>query len=157
MENINLDEAYEIAMNIINHSFQFTNQLRMKLIKKKLDSSIIEKIIIKLTESGMLNDQYFGKIYAEELIRIKKNSFLLVIKKLQGRGLNSNEAELIAKLAIEEYGGEEVILKEYIKKNKTSLKRILDTKGKEKVYTKIKTQGFYRVNYNEIPDLINNN
>jgi len=78
-------KAKDSAFRLLGRRHHSTSELRIKLIKKKYSKEIIEKVLIELTDKGLLDDQQFAVAYLEERS---------VKKKI---GINKLKAELFKK------------------------------------------------------------
>ncbi len=59
------------AFNLLGRRLHAYNELKLKLLQKKYDKTLIQEVLDQLKEKGFLDDYQFGKQYAEEKIRIK--------------------------------------------------------------------------------------
>src|SRR5512146_1149264 len=73
------------ALDLLGRRLHSYNELKLKLLRKKYDKTMIGEVLDQLKEKGFLDDYQFGKQYAEEKIRLKS------------WGRNKLKAELIKK------------------------------------------------------------
>jgi SOS response regulatory protein OraA/RecX len=116
--------------------------LKMKLLKKGYDPEICRKVIERLEENKFIDDVYNGKNYASELVNNKLYGYNIVVSRLEEKGLKRNEAQITAREAFEASGGEEEVIKRFIKKNSTQIKKLYESGEIEKIKSKLYNKGF---------------
>ena len=149
-EDINIEKPYQNALKILDFSPQTEKVLYLKLLKKGYSKEIIKKVIDKLKEENLLNDKYYAKIYANNLVQNKQLGIKKILLKLNLKGINKKEAVIISEEVIKNNGGEEEIIKNFIKKNIDFIKRLLEKNQEIKIKKKLYDNGFSVENINKI-------
>ena len=123
-DDLIIEKAYQKALAILDFSPQTEKILEVKLIKKGFSKQIIKKVISKLKDEGLVNDLYYAKIYADSLVRNKALGEQKLLLKLYSKGIDMNNANIIAEEIINNNGGEEEVICRFIKKNILAIKRL---------------------------------
>jgi len=144
------ETVYEAALRILNFSPQFSKNLQLKLLKKKFDKKIIALVIERLVDNNLLNDIENAKNYTNSLFINKLFGINIVVKKLEEKGINKNDAKEIIKEKIQEIGGEAVVIENFIKKNKIVIKNLINKEEIDKIKTKLYNRGFEYKTINDI-------
>lgn len=159
-EDLIIENAYQKALAILDFSPQTEKILEIKLIRKNFSKQIVKKVLNKLKEEGLINDLYYAKIYADSLVKNKSLGEKKLLLKLYIKGIDKNNAGIIAREIINNNGGEEEIIKKFIKKNIQAIKRLLDANKIDYIKQKLVNNGFSIQNANkivkELPDIISN-
>lgn len=124
--------ATNLAMNYVSSKLITTKQLKDYLKGKGYKAQVVEKVIDKFNEYGVLNDENF----ATSFVSIKQNSLSkrAIEQKLMQKGVSKE----ISKSCLEEFDDTEVAIKtaekfmktkEYTEENITKLLRHLSYKG----------------------------
>ena len=157
-DDLIIEKAYQKALAILDFSPQTEKILEVKLIKKGFSKQIIKNVINKLKEEGLINDLYYAKIYADGLVKNKALGEKKLLLKLYSKGIDKNNAIIIAGEIINNNGGEEEIIYKFIKKNIQAIKRLLDANKIEYIKQKLVNNGFSIQNVikkvKELPDII---
>ena len=140
-----MQQAYKKALYLLDYAPQTEKTLSIKLYKKGYSNSVIDKVVNKLKENNLMNDIVYAEIYAANLAKIKLMGIRKIILKLKSKGINENQAFIIAKKAISANGGEEEIIKKYIKKNLLLINRLLEKNQIDKIKLKLYNNGFTRL------------
>jgi regulatory protein len=154
-EDLKIEKPYQNALRILDYSPQTEKQLFLKLLKKGYTKQIINKVINKLKEENLLNDKYYAKIYANNLVQNKHIGLKKILLKLNLKGIDKDDAVFIAEEVIKNNGGEEEIIKRFLKKNKISIKRLLGKNQEEKIKQKLYNNGFSFQVISRVTDNIN--
>ncbi len=141
-EDLKIEKIYQHALKILNFAPQTEQMLSIKLIKKGYSKNIIEEVIKKLKDENLINDVYYAKIYAESLVKNKYLGSNKLYLKLITKGINKDDANIIAKEATKNNGGEEKIIIKYIKKKSSTIKKLLEKNQTEKIKQKLYNNGF---------------
>ena len=124
--------ATNLAMNYVSSKIITTKQLRDYLRRKEYAPNVVNKVVDKFKEYGVLNDEYF----ANNFVSLKQNNLSkrAIEQKLMQKGVNKD----IAKNCLEEFDDTLVAFKtaekfmktkEYTEENITKLMRHLSYKG----------------------------
>ncbi|HSD64915.1 MAG TPA: regulatory protein RecX [Ignavibacteriaceae bacterium] len=76
------------AFNLLGRRLHSCKELRMKLLRNKYDSTLVDSVLEYLKEKNLLNDYEFGKQYAGEKIRTKAWGRNKIISELFKKGLS---------------------------------------------------------------------
>ncbi|MGB9696063.1 MAG: regulatory protein RecX [Ignavibacteria bacterium] len=145
-------KAQKIVYKFLSYSNYTTNEIVQKLRKKKIKSSVIEKIIDNIVKQGLVNDYEYVKSYIESRKLNKPIGTKLLRLKLKNKGINS---ETINTQIGELYPPEvekvvaEKVLDRYIKMLKEKDAR----KKREKCFRHLLSKGF---DYDLIIDVLRN-
>ena len=153
-EDLKFEKPYQNALKILDFAPQTERVLFFKLLKKGYSKDIIKKVINKLKEENLLNDRYYAKIYVNNLIQNKYLGIKKLLLKLNQKGIDKEEAIVISEEAVKNNGGEEEIIKNFIKKNIKMIKRLLEMNKEEKIKQKLYNNGFSFQNINKSIDNI---
>jgi regulatory protein len=73
------------------------NELRSKLLRKSLDSDIVEQIISDLIRKDYINDERFARLLIIDEVVLKSNGPLLIKNKLRSKGVQQEIFEPLIK------------------------------------------------------------
>lgn len=155
-DDLKIEKPYQQALKILDFSPQTEKGIFLKLLKKGYPKQVVKKVIYKLKDENLLNDKYYAKIYANNLIQNKHIGKKKLLLKLNLKGINNEDAMVIAGEVMENNGGEEKIIKDFIKKNLNTFKRLLEAKKEEKIKQKLYNNGFSVQNINKTVDNLHN-
>ena len=138
VEERTLEQAKNKAYQILNSAMQSEAQLRDKLIRRGFEENIIDKVIEKLKEYKMLNDEELARSIVRDRKNIKKYGKKRIINELKMKKIDKD----IISSAIEELEDDEeydnaVILAE-------RKYRIINDTDSRKVYQKLSRYLVYR-------------
>lgn len=83
------DKFYNSALRFLSYRPRSEKEVRDKLKTKKVEPSIIEKIISKLKDKKFINDEEFAKGWIESRQRFKPRSLRLIKIELKQKGIGS--------------------------------------------------------------------
>lgn len=83
--------AWECAVRYLSRGLKTEMQVRKKLEEHEADPDVIEQVIDRLTEYGLLDDREYAKLYAEQLYR--NYGRWAVARKLREKGIAASIAE----------------------------------------------------------------
>lgn len=87
-------EIYYTAISYLNKKMRTLKEVR-DYLKGLFSSDYIEDVLSKLIEQNLLNDEYYAKIYVDEVIRLKDNGPYKIIDDLAKVGIyNVNDMVL---------------------------------------------------------------
>ena len=90
--------CYEYAMDILARYPKTEKELRIKMYQHGYDSEMVQKTLQKLKTENFLNDELFAESYLHSEVVKKGKPLLLVMQKLELKGI---EKSLLQKLAKE--------------------------------------------------------
>lgn len=85
-------DAYEKALNLLSFRAHSAKELYMKL-KMKFPSSAARDAVDRCEAAGLIDDEKFAELLAEELYRRKHYAPIRIISELENRGVDKNTAE----------------------------------------------------------------
>lgn len=135
---------YDKALKFLERGLKTTKEIKQKLNKIKCDTTIIEKIIVKLNIYNYLNDKYVAERFIEHLI--KQNKSLKIIKsKLIVKGIDKHTIEelISSNENLNDLDNQiEVILKLISKKEKKLLRYENRLEKQRYLYQNLSMNGF---------------
>ena len=138
------------AFDFIGRRLHSYNELRLKLLKKKYDKTLVVEVVDELKEKGILDDFEFGKQYVEEKIRIKSWGKNKLKAELFKKGVNATVIDKI--IGEEDLSPFENALTLAEKKLKTLLKRNYEKRElASKLFTYLYSKGY---EYDTIKEVI---
>lgn len=84
-------DAYLVAMRLLNYRMRTERELSQRLQKKTFDTKTIKRVIAKLIEIGMIDDSRFAEAFVAGKVALKPIGKRELQRKLRERGV-SNEA-----------------------------------------------------------------
>ena len=87
-ENGALDISMSKAMHYLAARPRSEKELRDRLMKHKIEDSIIQKTVERLRARGLLNDQVFTRYWIDQRVTFKPRSSLLLEMELRGKGID---------------------------------------------------------------------
>ncbi len=140
------------AFDYLGRRLHSYNELKLKLLRKKYEVSMIEEVLDQLKEKKMIDDYEFGKIYFEEKIRTKSWGKNKIKSELYKKGIEREIVDEIMNLEKEvSYIDKAMQLAEKklrILSNRNYNKRELSTK----LYSFLSSRGY---DYDTINEVIN--
>jgi regulatory protein len=134
-------DAFLFALNLLGRRPYFSFELEKKLSEKGFDSEEISKVIKKLTNSLLLNDEERFKA----LIEYYQNSKKFGLERIKFELLKKGVQREILDEMLDRYYSKEVserIKDELILKKKEELKDEEKYKAKQKIYAYLRRRGF---------------
>lgn len=139
------------AYNLLGRRLHSCKELKLKLLRNKYESALVDEVLNYLLDKKLLNDYEFGKQYVDEKIRTKSWGKTKIKSELFKKGLSS---QIIDELLNEEdlnYNDNALLLAE--KKLKILSKRDYDNRQlSSKLYSFLTSRGY---DYDTITDVIN--
>ena|SRR5471030_1582926 len=91
---MNIEEKAKSLLKIRPHH---SKELERKLLMRRFNREQITGLIEQFNADGFLNDEQFGQLYLDELLRTKTFGFYGLKAKLMSRGIDGNDAERLLK------------------------------------------------------------
>jgi regulatory protein len=82
------EKFYNSSLRFMSYRPRSEKEVRDKLKRKKVDPSIIEKIITKLKGQKFINDEEFAKWWIDSRLRFRPRSINLIKRELLLKGLD---------------------------------------------------------------------
>ncbi len=90
------ESAYEKALRFLEPRPRSTQEVKQQLLKKKFAGEIIESVIARLAEAGLLDDAAFAKYWVDNREQFKPRAARALRFELKRKGLSSsNIAEAV--------------------------------------------------------------
>lgn len=130
------EKFYNIALRFLSYRPRSEKEVRDRLIRKKIDSQIIEKIIAKLKEKKFLNDEEFAKWWIEQRTKVRPKAIRVITLELKQKGISN---EIIESLLSKDVSSEEQVSNDLELANKLIEKRIerFRNSSKQEIYQKL--------------------
>lgn len=91
------DDAYEIAyqksIKFISYRMRTTSEVDKHLRKNGIEPQVIEQVIDRLEENGLLNDKSFAQMWIENRSEFRPRSHRLLALELRKKGIDSEIIE----------------------------------------------------------------
>jgi regulatory protein len=100
------ESAYERALRFLEPRPRSAAEVRQHLLKKKIAAEVIDQVLTRLTEAGLLNDQAFAQYWVENREQFKPRAARALRFELRRKGL-SNAAIAAAVGAVDEQASAE--------------------------------------------------
>ena len=81
------DEAYRLALKRLSHDLYTKREMREYLFAKGQDPDVVEKVVNRLIESGLINDERYAKTFAEDVADLRLLGRNQIIFTLRGKGI----------------------------------------------------------------------
>lgn len=82
------EKFYNYALRFLSYRPRSEKEIRDKLKTRKVESSIIDKVISKLIQKKFINDEEFAKGWMESRLRFKPRSLRLIKLELKQKGID---------------------------------------------------------------------
>ena len=86
-----LDDAYEKALRFLETRPRSTTEVKQQLQKKKVAPDLIERVIARLTDAGLLDDAAFAKYWVENREEFRPRAGRALRFELKRKGLNDTD------------------------------------------------------------------
>lgn len=93
------ESAYEKALRFLEPRPRSTQEVKQQLLKKKFAGEIIESVIARLAEAGLLDDAAFAKYWVDNREQFKPRAARALRFELKRKGLSSSDiAEAVGEI-----------------------------------------------------------
>ena len=119
-------EGYYKALNYIKFRMRSTSEIE-KYLAKEVNKDLIEKIVLKLTKEGYLNDDYFTICYINDSINLKNIGPNKIIYELEKLEIDKSIIDKNIKVFTKEKEEEKIkkLMDKHVKSNKNKSVSIL--------------------------------
>jgi len=83
------ETAYQSALNLINFRPRTEVEIRQNLRRKKMEDEIIQYVVERLKDNGLIDDAGFAKIWVENRVELRPRSRRALAFELKQHGLDS--------------------------------------------------------------------
>ena len=138
--NEGFEQTKKAALKLLAFRPRSEMELRRRLLEKKCDLESINRTITELTQSKMIDDGKFAKLYALSRVQSRAMGKPLIRRELQAKGLSSNcVAE--AMRAIADVSDLESAM-DFAKKKMLTMKGLENEAKKRRVHAALLRRGF---------------
>jgi regulatory protein len=81
------EAARDKALRLISHRLRSRQEIRTRLMHKEFDPGVIDEVVARLSESGVLDDERFAKAFVHDLIMRKSVGRSLLRRELILKGI----------------------------------------------------------------------
>ncbi|MCX8056244.1 MAG: regulatory protein RecX [Ignavibacteria bacterium] len=140
IEENNLYEAKISALRFLSIRNHSTKELQQKLLKKKIPSEIIDRVLNDLKDYQYVDDEKFAKQFYNELVG-KFYGPLKIKNEFIKRGINRNLIDEILKQYVNDENLQKDVILRYLDKNKFP-KKCRTKQELQKIYNHLLSRGF---------------
>ena len=84
------EKFYNIALRFLSYRPRSEKEVKDKLKRKKIDQTMIDRVINKLKEQKFINDEEFAKWWIEQRTNFKPRSLRLIKIELRQKGIEQD-------------------------------------------------------------------
>lgn len=84
-----VEQAYERALNFLSYRPRSQTEVRRNLRKKELEDSVVETVLDRLTEAGLLDDRGFAHYWVENRVQFNPRGVRALRQELWQKGVSS--------------------------------------------------------------------
>jgi len=143
-EQASEDKIYNACLNLIARRMRSKGEIELYLKRKKVSPSLLDDILNKLSEKGMIDDKKFAKSFVNDRNLLKPTSRRKLILELRSKNISG---EIINEVINDDDSSEKANLKRIIE-NKRRQSKYNDN---EKLMQYLARQGF---NYGDIKEAL---
>lgn len=136
----NTKYAFDSAVNLLSYKMRTKNEIREKLLLKKIDEDAIEDALLKLESYGYVNDSTYAKEFVASSVASGRYGSKVIEHKLKQKGITDD----IIGTALDEYTEDNE--REIAAKQMVSLEKKYcgedKRKGRQKIYSTLLRRGF---------------
>ncbi|MGL4372998.1 MAG: RecX family transcriptional regulator [Turicibacter sp.] len=103
-DKLDLGRAYQYALNVLTRKSCSVHEMRQKLVQKEYQIEIVEDVLQRLIDVGLLNDELFAIQYISQVSKSGKKGPNLIKKDLKQKGID--EAIILKNIQSYEYDDE---------------------------------------------------
>lgn len=96
------ETAYQKAIKFISYRMRTISEVDKHLRKKGIDAQVIEQVIDRLEENGLLNDKNFAQMWIENRTEFRPRSQRLLAVELRKKGIGSEIIENVMESTLPE-------------------------------------------------------
>ncbi len=82
------EKAYERALNYLSYRPRSEREIRHNLYKKDVDGEIVDRVIERLTQAGLLDDTAFARYWVDNRVRFKPRGARALRYELRQKGVS---------------------------------------------------------------------
>jgi regulatory protein len=90
-----IEDAKDKAYRFLSYRARSVAEVRERLLQKGFDRDVIEKVLIRLKELKLLDDEDFALKFATDLVSIKGCGRFLVAQKLRQKGIGEERVKRV--------------------------------------------------------------
>ena len=84
---------YDAAIKILMRRAHSVSEMKKALIRRTADEDLIQKVLAKLKQNGLIDDARYAKQFARQRTRIRKQGKFRVARELRARGVPDRHIE----------------------------------------------------------------
>lgn len=89
--------AREQALSLLNYRMRTRKELEQRLHQKEWSNEIISQVVIRLEETGFIDDKRFARLWVDERLRLKPVALNRLRQELRRKGIDPDTAESVLK------------------------------------------------------------
>jgi regulatory protein len=135
-------DAYTVALALLSARELSETQLRLRLVRRKLDSDDIDTAIDRLKADGTLNDRRVAVAVARLESAIKHRGRARVMQKVRQAGIDADTAEDAVREVFEDVDETALLDRALERRLRGKTPRELDERGRARIVRGLVAQGF---------------
>jgi regulatory protein len=84
---------YDAAIKILMRRAHSVSEMKKALIRRTADEDLIQKVIARLKQSGLIDDARYAKQFARQRTEIRRQGKYRVVRELRARGVPDHHIE----------------------------------------------------------------
>ncbi len=132
---------YEAAVKILSRRAHSVSEMKKALIRRTADEDLIQKVLARLKQNGLIDDARYAKQFARQRTEIRHQGKYRVARELRARGVPSQHIET----AVEEAAAnsdEAAMVRQRINRKLKFLRGEIDDKKIASLYRTLLRAGF---------------
>jgi regulatory protein len=139
------EAARDKALRLIAHRLRSKQEIRTRLMQKEFDPDVIEEVVARLAESGVLDDERFAKAFVHDLIMRKSAGRSLLRRELILKGIAKEIIERTLQTSVQDDEEESRALESaesQLAKYRRSSKKTDQLKQRQRIVSFLGRRGF---------------
>ena len=134
------DKARNYAFRLLKFRMRSQQELRARLMRKKFDAAVIEKVIAFLGEKKFIDDREFARVWAQEKIK-RPLGIARISRELKLKGIDKNIIVEVLETIRSNYD-EEGVVSELARARLERFKGLEPKKARMRLYAYLLRRGF---------------
>jgi len=122
------ENALRYASKLFKYRMRSEREMRKRLLEKGFSEECVQKVIKKLKEKGLIDDEKFSYLFAYDELTLKHHGPIIIKSKLKALGISDEIIEKSLKKVLEEVNIKDII-KKLLSKAPRKTKEYLFRKG----------------------------
>lgn len=102
------ERAWNYVLRLLSFRPRTRTELRQRLLRRGFPEELVTKILTKAEEQGLVNDEVFARLYAEDRLVFRPCPRRMVAAELRAKGVEAKLAAAAAQAALPEISEEEL-------------------------------------------------